>query len=312
VTSLRDVAGPVGWVGAGRMGVPMAHRLLAAGADVRVWNRTPEKARALVAEGAQAAAELGELTDLPVVFTMLMNDLAVREVLLGPGGLLGDQRHPGIVVECSTISVALGQELQERADEIGMPLLHAPVLGNPRHVESGELATIVSGPEAAFAAAEPLLASIAGHVTFAGSGTAARVAKICANILVGSLAETLAELLLIGESHGLARAALLDFLNNSVMGSVWTKAKAKAFVELDFTATFTAEGMRKDLYLAQSLARQHHLAAPLVGVVADQLTRLVGTGIGSGRDFASLLELVAADSGHHLKPEAAQPHGTEP
>ena len=308
MTAQGEPAAPVGWAGAGRMGVPMARRLLRGGTPVRVWNRTTGKGARLVDDGAELALELDEISGLPVVVTMLMNDQAVREVVLD--GLLGE-RHPGVLVECSTISVELAAELDKAAALAGTKLLHAPVLGNPHNLAAGKLATIVSGPQDAFESVRPMLQQIAGHVTYAGTGVAARVAKICANILVASLAETFAELLLIGESHGLPRGVLLDFLNSSVMGSVWTNAKAKAFVELDFEATFTSEGMRKDIYLAQDLARQHFLATPLVGVVAEQLTRLVGTGIGAGRDFASLLELVATDSGHQLKPEVLPVQETE-
>lgn len=305
--SFSTPAPEAGWVGTGRMGVPMVRRLLKAGTGVRVWNRTREKAQPLAADGAQVAAELSQIAPLPVVFTMLMNDQAVREVVAGEGGLLRGPGGPEILVECSTISVELAAELDGIAQQSGTVFLHAPVLGNPHHVASGQLATIASGPPEAFAAVCPLLEQIAGHVTYAGTGVAARVAKICANILVGSLAETLAELLLIGESQGVARPALMDFLNSSVLGSVWTRAKTPAFADLDFSPTFTSEGMRKDLYLAQRLAREHCLAAPLVDLVAGQLTRLVGTGIGAGRDFASLLELVAADSGHTLAGHGSSP-----
>ena len=290
----------VGWAGTGRMGVPMVRRLLQVGTGVRAWNRTEEKAQQLAADGAEIAAGLPQIAQLPVVFTMLMDDQAVRDVVAGENGLLSGPGRPQILVDCSTISVELAAGLEGIAQQRGTAFLHSPVLGNPRHVASGQLVAIASGPAEAFATVRPLLEQIAGHVTYAGSGVAARVAKICANILVGSLAETLAELLLIGESHGVARSALMDFLNSSVLGSVWTRAKTPAFADLDFTATFTAEGMRKDLYLAQRLAREHYLAAPLVDAVAAQLTRLAGTGIGAGRDFASLLELVAADSGHNL------------
>ena len=304
MSTSTGTAPEVGWAGTGRMGAPMVRRLLQAGTRVRAWNRTNEKAQPLAADGAEIAAELPQIARLPVVFTMLMDDRAVRDVVAGEGGLLSGPRQPQILVDCSTISVELAAELQGVAERSGTAFLHSPVLGNPHHVASGQLALIASGPAEAFAAVRPLLEQIAGHVTYAGGGVAARVAKICANILVGSLAETLAELLLIGESHGVARGALMDFLNSSVLGSVWTRAKTPAFADLDFTPTFTPEGMRKDLYLAQRLAREHYLAAPLVDAVAAQLTRLVGTGTGAGRDFACLLELVAADSGHTLDTES--------
>lgn len=288
----------VGWVGAGRMGVPMVRRLLRGGTSVRVWNRTAEKVQPLVAEGAQRAGGLAELGNLPVVFTMLENDAAVRQVV--EHGLLPADPRPRVIVDCSTISTELAEELDAVAGAAGASLLHSPVLGNPHHVASGELATICSGPPEVFAEVRPLLEQIAGHVTYAGAGHAARVAKICANILVGATAETLAELLLLGESHGVAREPMMDFLNNSVMGSTWIAAKTRAFVQLDFNATFTAEGMRKDLYLAQRLAREHYLPAPVVDVVAAQLTRLVARGTGAGKDYASVIQLVADDAGHQL------------
>lgn len=300
---------PVGWIGAGRMGTAMAGRLLAAGTPVRVWNRTRARAEALRARGAELADELADLSALPVVFTMVMDDAAIRDVLLGADGLFRGSRVPDVLVDCSTLSLEAGQEIADAAAARGGAVLHAPVSGNPDHVTAGELALIASGSQAVFESVRLLLEQIAGSVGYAGSGGSARVAKICHNLVVGAQAEALAEALVVGEAHGVSRAALMEFIDSCVLGSVWTRGKTRALVELDFTPTFTSEGLRKDLYLAVELARQRYVSSPLTSVVAEQLTRLVGSGVGPGRDYASLLELVARDSGHVLAPPAAEPAG---
>jgi 3-hydroxyisobutyrate dehydrogenase len=293
----------VGWVGAGRMGAAMARRLARAGADVTVYNRTRAKAEALVPDGARVADRIADLADRDVVFTMVSDSDDLTQVLTGEGGLLTrDDTRPAVVVDCSTVSEAASAAVREVAAARGTAFLAAPVSGNAKVVAAGQLSIVVSGPEAAYQRAAPLLDLIGRSVTYAGEGDAARLVKICHNLLLGVVAQSLAEITVLAEKGGMPRHAFLEFLNNSVMGSVFTRYKSPAFVNLDYTPTFTPILLRKDFDLGLAAARRLDVPMPTVATTAQ----LVQASVGSGRvdeDFAILLDLQAAASGIELKPE---------
>lgn len=295
----------VGWVGTGRMGAAMARRLARAGADVTVYNRTRAKAEALVPDGARVADRVADLADRDVVFTMVSDSDDLTQVLTGDGGLLTrDDTRPAVVVDCSTVSEAASAAVREVAAARGTAFLAAPVSGNAKVVAAGQLSIVVSGPEAAYQRAAPLLELIGRSVTYAGEGDAARLVKICHNLLLGVVTQSLAEITVLAEKGGVSRAALLEFINNSVMGSTFTRYKTPAFVKLDYTPTFTPVLLRKDFDLGLAAARELHVPMP----VAALTQQLVEGTIGAGRaeeDFAVLLDQQAAASGLDLKPEDA-------
>lgn len=295
----------VGWVGAGRMGAAMARRLARAGADVTVYNRTRAKAEALVPDGARVADRIADLADRDVVFTMVSDSDDLTQVLTGEGGLLTrDDTRPAVVVDCSTVSEAASAAVREAAAARGTAFLAAPVSGNAKVVAAGQLSIVVSGPEAAYQRAAPLLDLIGRSVTYAGEGDAARLVKICHNLLLGVVTQSLAEITVLAEKGGVSRAALLEFINNSVMGSTFTRYKTPAFVKLDYTPTFTPVLLRKDFDLGLAAARELHVPMP----VAALTQQLVEGTIGAGRaeeDFAVLLDQQAAAAGLDLKPEDA-------
>jgi 3-hydroxyisobutyrate dehydrogenase len=295
----------VGWVGAGRMGAAMARRLARAGADVTVYNRTRAKAEALVPDGARVADRIADLADRDVVFTMVSDSDDLTQVLTGEGGLLTrDDTRPAVVVDCSTVSEAASAAVREVAAARGTAFLAAPVSGNAKVVAAGQLSIVVSGPEAAYQRAAPLLDLIGRSVTYAGEGDAARLVKICHNLLLGVVTQSLAEITVLAEKGGVSRAALLEFINNSVMGSTFTRYKTPAFVKLDYTPTFTPVLLRKDFDLGLAAARELHVPMP----VAALTQQLVEGTIGAGRaeeDFAVLLDQQAAAAGLDLKPEDA-------
>jgi 3-hydroxyisobutyrate dehydrogenase-like beta-hydroxyacid dehydrogenase len=293
----------VGWIGAGRMGAAMATRLAQAGADVTVWNRTRAKAEPLAEQGCTIADRIAELRDRDVVFTMVSTPADLEQVLLGEGGLLADPDHvPATVVDCSTVSTESSEAMRAACDERGVAFLAAPVSGNGKVVRSGGLSLVVSGPEETYDAVEPLLAAIGKSVTYVGEGDVARLVKICHNLMLGVVTQCMAEITVLAEQGGVSRAAFLEFLNSSVMGSVFTRYKSPAFVNLDYTPTFTPVLLRKDFDLGLAAARQLDVPMPLAAATAQ----LVQGTVSSGRvdeDFAVLLDQQAAASGIELKPE---------
>jgi len=285
------------------MGAAMAGRLAAAGEDVTVWNRTRAKAEALTASGCGVADTIADLRDRDVVFTMVSGPADLEQVLTGDDGLLADPDHlPGAVVDCSTVDAETSEAMREACAEHGVDFLSAPVSGNGKVVRAGLLTLVVSGPEETWLKVAPLLDHIGQGATYVGDGDVARLAKICHNVMLGVVTQCLAEITVLAEKGGMSRAAFLDFLNKSVMGSTFTRYKSPAFVHLDYSPTFTPLLLRKDFDLG--FAAAHDLDVPMP--VAAAAAAAVQASVSSGRveeDFAILLDLQARDSGIVLKPE---------
>ncbi|MDA8290522.1 MAG: NAD(P)-dependent oxidoreductase [Actinomycetota bacterium] len=296
--------GRIGWIGAGRMGSAMAARLVAAGHDLAVYNRTRSKVEPLVAAGAKAAGTVGELAERELVFVAVAGSTDLLEVLGGPDGLLRGERVPEVVVDCSTVSPEASADARRLAEARGCAFLAAPVSGNPRVVSSGRLTVAVSGPRDAFDRVRGYLEAIGAGVTYVGEGEVARLVKLCHNLLLGVVSQSLAEITVLAEKGGVRRKDFLSFLNGSVMGSTFTRYKSPAIVNLDFAPTFTTELLLKDFVLGLEVA--HELAVPMP--VAALVRQIVQAGVGDGcrdLDFASLITLVAAGAGLALSSEQA-------
>jgi 3-hydroxyisobutyrate dehydrogenase len=293
----------VGWVGTGRMGLPLARRLLVAGVPVSVWNRTRAKAEPLAAEGATVVERIADLAGCDVVFTMVAASADLEEVVLGPTGLLSDGvRRPDVIIDCSTVSVETSARVRSAAAERDADFIAAPVSGNGKVVAAGMLSLVCSGAEPAFARVRHLLELLGRHVTYVGDEDRARLVKICHNLMLGVVAQSMAEITVLAEKGGVSRAAFLDFLNNSVMGSIFSRYKAPAYVNLDFTPTFTPVLLRKDFDLGLAAARELGVPMPTAALTHAMIQAAISQGR-TEEDFAVLLELQAVNSGLRLQPE---------
>jgi len=293
----------LGWVGVGRMGRALVTRLLEAGHPVAVYNRTRDKAAALEPLGATVVDSPAELADCDIVFTMVAGSADVEEVVCGPKGLLSrDDARPGLIVDSTTISPDAAETIRARAEAAGSAMLAAPVSGNPKVAESGRLTIVASGPLDGWERAQPYLELLCRRVTYVGEGERARLVKICHNLMLGVVAQVMAEITVLAEKGGVARADFLEFLNDSVMGSTFTRYKSPAYVNLDFTPTFTPTLLLKDFQLGFEAARQHGVAMPISALTEQIVQGLVGRR-GDVVDFAALIELVAEESGLVLEPE---------
>jgi 3-hydroxyisobutyrate dehydrogenase len=293
----------LGWIGTGRMGYEMAARLAQGGGDVTVWNRTRAKAEPLTRHGAKIATSPADLAACDIVFCMVSTWDDVRQVVAGPNGLLsGKGKLPRMVVECSSISLEGSAELRALLEERGVELLAAPVSGNAKVIKAGKLSFVCSGPKEAYDAALPYLRMIAPAASYVGEGELARIVKICHNVFLGVVTQSLAEITVLAQKAGVPRHAFLEFLNQSVMGSVFTRYKTPAFVKLDFKVTFTPYLLRKDLDLGLDAGRRYGVPMPLASITRDMLQTLIGRGV-TDEDFAKLLVLEAEASGVKLEPE---------
>ncbi len=296
----------LGWVGAGRMGVALVTRLLEAGCDVAVYNRTRAKAEPLAELGATIVDTPAELADRDIVFTVVAGPSDFKQVITGPDGLLsGNGRQPSVIVDSTTISADASAVVRAEAEQRGTALLAAPVSGNPKVVKAGRLTMVTSGPEDAHKQALPYLEIMAGGgVTYVGDGERARLVKVCHNLLLGIIAQSLAEILVLGEKGGISRAAMMEFLNNSVLGSTFTRYKTPAYVNLDFAPTFTPPLLLKDFDLGYEAARELEVPMPVATAAQQVVQALIGHGY-TDVDFAALIALEAKAAGLELEPESA-------
>jgi len=289
----------VGWIGAGRMGVEMAARLARGGADVLVWNRTRAKAEPLAQYGAKVADGLAGLAARDIVFCMVSAWKDVQQVM---GELLAGRAQPRLVIECSSISLEGSAELRQLLAARGIDYLAAPVSGNAKVIKAGKLSFVCSGPRKSFDEALPLLRMIAPAASYVGEGELARIVKICHNVFLGVVTQSLAEVTVLAQKAGVPRHAFLEFLNQSVMGSMFTRYKSPALVNLDFKVTFTPELLRKDMDLGLDAGRRLQVPMPLASATRDLIQSMMGRGM-KEEDFATLLLQQAQASGIVLQPE---------
>jgi len=289
----------VGWIGAGRMGYEMAGRLAKGGADVLVWNRTKEKAKPLEKYGAKVADKVSELAARDIVFCMVSTWKDVKEVVTN---LLAGGKKPKMLIECSSISLEGSAELRTLLDQQHIQYLAAPVSGNAKVIKAGKLTVVCSGPKDAFDLARPYLDLIAVNSSYVGEGELSRIVKICHNVFLGVVTQSLAEITVLAQKAGVPRHAFLDFMNQSVMGSTFTRYKTPAFVNLDFKVTFTPHLLRKDMDLGLDAGRKFEVPMPLASATRDLIQAMIGQGW-TEQDFATLLLQQAEASGIKLKPE---------
>jgi 3-hydroxyisobutyrate dehydrogenase len=310
----------VGWIGMGRMGYPMAERLLKAGYDVSIWNRTRSKAEPLTKIGGKVVDKLSDLSGMDVVFSIVAEGKDVEEVYLGKNGVLSGNKTPGVFVDCSTISVEESVEIRKRLTERDADFICAPVSGNAKVIKAGKLSSVCSGPEASYKKVADMIKVFAPKgVSYVGDGELARVCKIAHNVMLGVVIQNLIEITLLTNKMGVPRHAFLSFLNNGVMGSMFTAYKSPALVNLDWTTTFTPELLRKDLDLGLALADEVDVPMPITAATRAILQMHMGHAMLQknpeeylAKDFATLMETMALSSGMKLESENKQvPTGLE-
>jgi 3-hydroxyisobutyrate dehydrogenase-like beta-hydroxyacid dehydrogenase len=340
----------IGWLGTGRMGAAMAARLIDAGEDVTVWNRTRSKTGPLVARGARAVERIADLSSCDVVFVMVSTPDDLEEVVCGEHGLLsgyrtradrtradlagadlagadlagadlsgpdqagtdfsradqaGAGRGPGVIVDCSTVSVETSARVRAAVNAAGADFLAAPVSGNPHVVAEGGCCIIASGPAEVFGRVRPHLEAIAKVAVHAGEEEQSRLVKLCHNLYLGMMVQALAEVTSLAEKGGTDRAAFLEFLGGTVVASDWVRKRTDALVRRDWTPTFTTELLRKDFDLGLDAARSLAVPMPVGALVYQLIQSAIGTGL-RHEDFLSLYELQAAGAALHTQ------HSPEP
>ena len=300
------MANKIGWIGLGRMGEAMVKRLLKAGNPVSVWNRTASKAEPLVEYGASIAATRQDLSGCDVVFTMVSTTDDLKEVLFGEGGLVAGSAKPKVVVDSSSISQEGSAEIRERLEALGVAYLCTPVSGNAKVAKAGKLLMVSSGPRALYDTAEPYLQAMARKVMWVGEGELARVWKIAHNTMFGVVIQNLCEITVLAEKAGIPRHVFLESINDSVLGSMYTRYKTPVLSNLTFEhVTFTPKLLLKDMDLGMAAAKAYGVAMPAAAATRESVARMVGHGHDEV-DFSILLVETARDAGLELKSENVQ------
>jgi 3-hydroxyisobutyrate dehydrogenase-like beta-hydroxyacid dehydrogenase len=289
----------LGWLGTGRMGAAMARRLIDAGHDVTVWNRTRVKTDDLAAAGAAVADTIADLAAVDIVFITVSAPADLEEVT---GGLLSAGELPSVIVDCSSVDIETSARVRESATASSVGYLAAPISGNPRVVAEGQAIFMASGPQATYERVAPFLNTMGKTSVWVGEQEQARTVKICHNLYLGLLVQSLAEVTTLAEKSGVPRGAFLEFLNATVLASDWVRKRTPDLLSLDWTPTFTMELLRKDFDLGLAMARSEEVTMPLAASVQQLIQAAIGRGF-RDLDFLSLFEVEAASSGLHVTPQ---------
>ncbi|UUZ74787.1 NAD(P)-dependent oxidoreductase [Polaromonas sp. P1(28)-13] len=293
----------IGWIGLGRMGEAMAKRLLKAGYGVSVWNRTAAKAAPLAEYGATLVSSKQDLASCDIVFTMVSTTDDLKQVLFGEGGLVAGAVKPKVVVDSSSISQEGSAEIRTRLEAMGVGYVCTPVSGNAKVAKAGKLLQVASGPKALYDEVQPYLQAMAHKVMWVGEGELARIWKIAHNTMFGVIIQNLCEITVLAEKAGIPRHVFLESINDSVLGSMYTKYKTPMLTNLTFDqVTFTPKLLLKDMDLGMAAANAHGVAMPAAAATRESVARMVGRGH-EDIDFAVLLLETAKDAGLELKPE---------
>jgi 2-hydroxy-3-oxopropionate reductase len=294
------MADTVGFIGLGIMGKPMAKNLIEAGYDLAVYNRTREKAEELASEGATVAGspkEVAERSD--VIITMLPDSPQVEEVLTGENGVLEGIKEGALIVDMSTISPVVTEELSEKAREKGASMLDAPVSGGDVGAIEGTLSIMVGGDEEDFERALPLFEVMGGTVTHVGPSGTGQVVKAANQIVVALTIEAVSEALVLGSKGGVAPEKILDILGGGLAGNKVMELKREKMLDHSFDPGFRIELHHKDLGIALAAGREYGVTLPVTAIVDQMLETLKMRGKGD-RDHSAILTLIEESSGHEI------------
>lgn len=284
----------VGWIGLGNMGIPMSKRLVEAGHEVKVYNRTKEKADAVVTLGAKYAATPKEAAeDADFVFSMIAGDEALLAVWLKEDGIVAGMKEGAIGIDMSTVSPEASSKVNEAVEAQKGKFLRAPVTGSTVLAAAGTLGVLSSGDSEAYEKTLDIFNTLGKNQFYLGANEDARYMKLCLNTMIGTSMQMLAESLVFGKRAGLDWAQMLEVIAGSAVGSPLINYKAKPISERSFAPAFTAKLMEKDFDLALTIARNMDVVLPVTAITRQFLASARSTGKGE-LDFSSLI-LVAEE-----------------
>jgi 2-hydroxy-3-oxopropionate reductase len=290
----------VGFIGLGIMGMPMARNLMDSGYELTVHNRSPEKAEELGKEGAAVAAtprEVAENSD--VVITMLPDSPQVREVVAGEDGVLEGISEGALLIDMSTISPVVTEELAEALQEKGASMLDAPVSGGDVGAIEGTLSIMVGGEQADFQRAKPLFEAMGKTITHVGPTGAGQVTKAANQVVVALTIEAVSEALVLGSAGGVSAQKILEVLSGGLASNKVMEVKREKFLSHSFEPGFRSELHHKDLGIALAAGREYGVVLPVTAIVDQMLLSMRRKGWGE-EDHSALLRIIEDLSQHTI------------
>jgi 3-hydroxyisobutyrate dehydrogenase-like beta-hydroxyacid dehydrogenase len=293
----------LGFIGLGRMGTAMAGNLLKAGHEVTVYNRSPDKARALAGQGARVATRVADACGGAAVITMLANDEAVHSVVFEDGGLLASLARGALHISMSTIGVDLSAQLAAAHAAAGQRFVAAPVFGRPEAAAEAQLFIVAAGARAAVDDCAPLFDAIGQRLFYLGAGpSAANLVKLSGNFLIACVIESLGEAIALIGKAGIDERVYLDLLTATLFNVPLYKIYGGLIVDQKFEpAGFAAPLGLKDIRLALAAAEELRVPMPLASLLRDRFLALLARG-GEALDWSAISRLSAADAGHERPP----------
>jgi 3-hydroxyisobutyrate dehydrogenase-like beta-hydroxyacid dehydrogenase len=288
----------VGFIGLGHMGAGMAANLMKAGYDMTVYNRTPSKAAGLTSQGAELAATIAEACKGGVVVTMLANDAAVEDVVVGTGGLAANLAPGALHISSSTISVALSERLTKEHARREQHFVAAPVFGRPDAAAAARLFIVAGGKKAAVEAAAPILAAIGQKTSvISDEPKAANLVKLSGNFLSAAVIESLGEALTLIAKGGVDQKRYIEFLTSTLFDAPVYKTYGALIASGQFSpAGFAAPLGQKDIRLVLSAAEDLQVPMPLASLLRDRFLNLFAHG-GENLDWSAIAQVAAMDAG---------------
>jgi 3-hydroxyisobutyrate dehydrogenase-like beta-hydroxyacid dehydrogenase len=287
----------IGWIGLGKMGIPMSQNLLKAGYPVTVFNRTKEKTKELADAGAKVADSIKALAaDAQVVISMISDDPVLEAVSSGADGAFAGAKSGAIYIDMSTVSPAASARVAAVADKKGIKYLRAPVSGSTALAQAGTLTIFASGPKDAYEQCVDIFAAMGQKSFHVGSTEEARYLKLVLNMMVGLTSAMAAEALTFGEAGGMDWTTMIEIVNNSVVASPLVGYKAQMLKDRNFAPAFTAAQMAKDFDLALQTGRDTNVPMPLTSMARQFLGTMKATGKGD-LDFFGYVTLLEEMAG---------------
>jgi 3-hydroxyisobutyrate dehydrogenase-like beta-hydroxyacid dehydrogenase len=282
----------VGWVGLGKMGVPMARNIFKAGYPLTVFNRTKAKTKELADQGAHVADSPRSLAaHVDVIISMISDDRAMEAISVGPEGVFEGAKQGTIFIEMSTVSPVASKRIAEAAEKKGITYLRAPVMGSIPRAESRTLGILASGPKDTYDQCKDILGALGNITYYLGTGEEARIMKLVLNMQVGIISAMTAEALTFGEAGGMDWKQMIDIILNSNVAIPMTGFKAESLKDRNFPGLFTANQMAKDLDIILDTGKAMNTPLPITSVVRQFLGIMKARGKGE-KDFWEILTLL--------------------
>jgi 3-hydroxyisobutyrate dehydrogenase-like beta-hydroxyacid dehydrogenase len=287
----------IGWIGLGKMGIPMSKNLVKAGYEVVVYNRTADKTKDLADAGAQVADSPKALAEgVDVIISMISDDPVLEAISFGSDGAFEGAKSGTIFIDMSTVSPVSSARVSEAADGKGVKYLRAPVSGSTVLAEGGTLTIFASGPKDAYDACVEIF-DVMGQKSFhVGTGEEARYLKLVLNMMVGLTSAMVAEALTFGEAGGMDWEQMIDIVNASVVASPLVGYKAQILKDRNFAPAFTASQMAKDFDIMLDTGRANNIPMPMTAIIRQFWGMMKATGK-ADLDFFGMVTLIEEMAG---------------